>query len=205
MGKKLSELTEAITTAITDIFHLRTVGGIDKKIKGDNLIKTILPLILTTKGDLPIRGTTDAERLVAGALDTYFKGQGAGALPIYEKLTLRDTGIKIDSLDRSVAGNQVITGVGFKPSIIFITGGGWDYVGPEITIGFDDSVTHLCMYKNYLGNSFIRHTSYSVYLQTDATNILAGAVSALSTDGFTITWTLTGAARVSRFIYLALP
>lgn len=44
MGKKLSELVEATTFSITDIFHLRTVGGIDKKITGANLAKVMEPI-----------------------------------------------------------------------------------------------------------------------------------------------------------------
>lgn len=38
MGTKLSQLTEAIDFSNTDIMHLRTVGGIDKKITGLNIV-----------------------------------------------------------------------------------------------------------------------------------------------------------------------
>jgi hypothetical protein len=41
MGTKLSQLTEATATADSDIYHLRTTGGIDKKISRLNLFSAI--------------------------------------------------------------------------------------------------------------------------------------------------------------------
>ena len=41
MSVKLSGLTETTSFIDTDIFHLRTVGGIDKKINGGDLISSI--------------------------------------------------------------------------------------------------------------------------------------------------------------------
>ena len=40
--------------------------------------------ILTTQGDIVVRGATDPQRLAAGAANTVLTAQGAGALPIYE-------------------------------------------------------------------------------------------------------------------------
>ena len=87
MGKKLSELIEATAVAITDIFHLRTTGGIDKKITGKNLIDTSLNLIFTTKGDLVTRGTSIPERIAGGAYGTKLTAQGAGELSIFEPIS----------------------------------------------------------------------------------------------------------------------
>ena len=62
MGKKLSELVEATTVAITDIFHLRTTGGIDKKIILNNIFGV-------------------------GVYGTKLTGQGVGGLPIFEPVS----------------------------------------------------------------------------------------------------------------------
>jgi len=40
--------------------------------------------ILTTRGDLVVRGAAQPERLASGALDTYLRGKGAGVIPAYE-------------------------------------------------------------------------------------------------------------------------
>lgn len=40
--------------------------------------------ILTTQGDLVVRGAAQPERLASGALDTYLRGKGAGVIPAYE-------------------------------------------------------------------------------------------------------------------------
>lgn len=42
MGTKLSDLTAATSIALTDIVHLRTTGGVDKKITKDNLFLDII-------------------------------------------------------------------------------------------------------------------------------------------------------------------
>lgn len=39
--------------------------------------------ILTTKGDLVVRGDSQPESLAAGDADTYLRGRGAGEIPIY--------------------------------------------------------------------------------------------------------------------------
>lgn len=42
--------------------------------------------ILTTKGDLVVRGDAQPERLAAGAANTFLMGQGAGSLPAYSAI-----------------------------------------------------------------------------------------------------------------------
>lgn len=110
MGKKLSELTEAISVAISDIFHLRTPGGIDKKILPINFFKTAFSLILTTKGDLAVRGDTFTERIAAGAANTVLKGKGAEILPAYEQIALED--ITAHSRVRVTKNNAQTIGIG---------------------------------------------------------------------------------------------
>jgi len=51
MGIKISALTEALATIATDIFHLRTTGGIDKKITSANLFDSDMSFDGTKSGD----------------------------------------------------------------------------------------------------------------------------------------------------------
>lgn len=180
MGKKLSELVETTAVIGTDIFHLRTIGGIDKKITGVNLL------------------------LADGLLDTYFKGQGIGIKPIYEKLTLRDTGVKLGNNIRSTIGDQVIEGVGFLSAVIIIIAADGDSLEANMSIGISTSIDQdvIAIAKDGTGSYF--NNGKCVFIQKDVSNFIIGVISTVSNDGFTITWTLTGARSV-KFAYLCLP
>lgn len=106
------------------------------------------------------------------------------------------SGMKIGtfSIDTATAsGDQAISGVGFKPSHLEFLGA---VVGTsESCIGFSDGTLNYC-----LGNSHAQAadtwTSYSnsaIVLVQDTGINYQGDVSALGADGFTITWTKTGA------------
>jgi len=160
--------------------------------------------LLTTKGDLWVQGVVNPERLGAGALDTYFKGQGAGVLPIYEKMHLKDTGIKIGSGTRNSSGAQVVSGVGFQPSVVLFFG--LDTIAGDLNMswGFDDGTVHMSIRLEQDGVAHDLNVGASIYIQLDVSNYIYGLISALGSDGFTITWTLNG-TRACRYVYLALP
>ncbi len=160
--------------------------------------------LLTTQGDIWIWGASGTQRLAAGALDTYFKAQGAGNLPIYEKLALRDTGVKIGNGTRNSAGNQVITGVGFRSSIILFLAIYTVLENPIMSWGCDDGITHQCIRLVPTANYTGLVTTHSISLWRTAGTNLLGSVSALGADGFTITWALNGSASCE-FIYICLP
>ena len=109
---------------------------------------------MNTQGDLAVRGAMAPQRLAAGALDTYLKAQGAGVIPIYEALALRDTGVDIAIDSRNAAGNQVITGVGFQASVIILLGVEGGVAHNSFSAGFDDGTTHYCIYQNAARNVY---------------------------------------------------
>ena len=166
--------------------------------------KSILESMLTTQGDLAVRGAGDSERLAAGALDTYFKGQGAGVLPIYEKLALKDTGVKIGESTRDAGGDQVITGVGFQPSVVIFVAADAVAANRNWSIGFDDGTIHPRIYQYDNGTAMSWNAVGSISIRRGTMNKITGSISALGADGFTITWDLAGESS-AEFIYLALP
>ena len=142
-------------------------------------------------------------KIARGTLDTYLKAQGASD-PIYEKLALKDTGIKIGNGTRNTAGDQVITGVGFESSvIIFIAGDADSVLNFSNSWGFDNGTVHMCQMVRDDGVSQLINTGFSIFIETTG-DILKGLISAIGADGYTITWTLTGTKSVN-FIYLCLP
>lgn len=171
---------------------------------GDPPYWTALFNLLTTKGDMWVQGPLNHQRLAAGLLDTYFKGQGAGELPIYEKLALRDTGVKIGNNTRDTAGAQVITGVGFQPSVVIFVATDSEMSNINISIGFDTQSQHGVI-RIYRDATLVGSLSTaSISIERGLSDSIRGAISTLGGDGFTITWTLVGTAGTT-FYYLALP
>ena len=147
-------------------------------------------------------------KIARGTLDTYLKAQGAGAASIYEALALRDTGIHIGDNSRAGAagsGVQVITGVGFEPSVIIITAA--IDVGTEIawSIGFGKVGQNMCIYRQH-DNAVTHHNTMCIYwFEAAAADAWTGYITAVGADGFTITWTKTGAPSNIGIVYLCLP
>lgn len=160
--------------------------------------------LLTTTGDLWVRGAADPQRLAAGALDAYLKSQGAGVLPIYEKMKLNDTGIHIDNFARSTAGDLVITGVGFQPSVVFFLCADGTISNMNASIGFDNMSDHMCLTIRSNHTQIGTNVNDSIQVYRSGANALAGEISAMGADGFTITFTLWGTCDLTG-LYLALP
>jgi hypothetical protein len=144
------------------------------------------------------------DTLCGGALGTYLKGQGVGNLPAYLKLALRDTGVKRGNSNRSTAGDQVITGVGFEPSVIIFLAVDMSGTNINLSWGFDTGTSKGGTAIRYDGTQNYLMIGSSIYIARDAGNYLFGYVTALSSDGFTIRWTLNGVVGLN-FQYLCLP
>lgn len=182
--------------------------------------------ILTTLGDLAVRGAVIPERLAAGADGTFLKGKGAGVLPAYglldglskyylkgqgigtesffAKLALSDTGTFIGKGVLSASGSYVVSGVGFEPSIVILIAS--DDTGSNLnwSLGFDNGTLHanIHIYDNGAGQD--TDENYSIMVRRDASNLILSAISAKGSDGFTLTSTETGACLLN-FLYLCLP
>ncbi len=143
-------------------------------------------------------------KIARSTLDTYLKAQGA-ADPIFEKLALKDTGIKIGNNARTTSGDQVITGVGFQPSVIIFMG--YDNspnTAMNWSIGFDTLTERRSLYQYEMGTMLGSLGTRSLYIRKAAANNIYGLLSEMGADGFTITWTLTGTCSCS-YMYVALP
>lgn len=93
----------------------------------------------------------------------------------------------------TASGTQVVSGVGFQPShVIFI---GVVNSTSEFSIGFDDGTIHYTIGDRHgsVANTWSSLSNKSIYLMQAASVNYTGYISALSSDGFTITWTKTGA------------
>ena len=140
-------------------------------------------------------------KIARSTLDTYLKAQGA-ADPIFEKLALRDTGIKIGSNAVVASGDKAHTDLGFQPSVVIFL-----FHATAIdtwSVGFDDGTVAYSIYRDANANVTSYDVTYSLHVHTDNSNKLEGNITALSGSGFTITFVETGTV-AGRYMYLALP
>ena len=111
-------------------------------------------------------------------------------------MSYSDTRFNIGSFTRDIStasGTQVITGVGFEPkSIDIITL--VDSVAGLASWGVVSGLTDRCMFdlNNSTANSYSWEGGSSITLLVGASDVYKGQVSAVSSDGFTVTWTKTG-------------
>lgn len=182
--------------------------------------------ILTVEGQVIRRGAADPEavplppnmsalmgypgaisgewRAIGGVLNTYWKAQGTNVWPVREALALSDTGVHIGNDSRNAAGDQVITGVGFLPSVVIILACDSTGANKNWSVGLDVDGVRMCLYNYDNDTSINTSVTYSAIVQRAAGNRLQGYISARGADGFTITWTIAGAT-ILEFVYLCLP
>jgi len=143
-------------------------------------------------------------KIAKGTLDAYLKGQG-GSNSIYEKLALKDTGVKIANSTRSSAGDQVITGVGFRPSVVIIIGADTVTTNRNMSWGWSTVTDNQCYYQHTNGAQVGISVSACIMGDRGSGNVLMGAINAFGSDGFTITWQVGGSPPTMNFTYLCLP
>lgn len=148
--------------------------------------------ILTTQGDLLVRGAAVAERLVAAAGGQVLKSGGVGALPGWEAPHLSENGFEMGTITRSTNGAEVITGVGFQPSLVIFLFRDNAPTNVNIGIGFDYLTKRICSYLGADGTEVQTSAVFSIMVLRGAGNYMTAVVSALGGDGFTVTYSLTG-------------
>lgn len=94
----------------------------------------------------------------------------------------------------TASGNQAITGVGFKPSLVlFIAGVNGT---SRMSIGADNGTTVGDVGDDYvdLANTYVATATHSIFLASAAAANATAKITTLDSDGFTLAWTKTGAA-----------
>lgn len=198
VDKKITALNELTIIAPADLFAVVDAdAGETKKITHDNFIAAS-----STEGDTLFRNATQWIRLAKGAANLkMFMNAGATAPEWANGFKYGAT-----SIDTATAtGTQAITGVGFKPStLIFLANVSGT---PQASIGFDDGTNAGCITNYHAGSAdtWDRSISRSIILTQGAGNIYDGVISALGADGFTISWTKTGAKTgTANIFYIAI-
>jgi len=160
--------------------------------------------ILTTKGDLVVRGDAIPEKLIAAVAGKILTAKGVGVLPEYDDFHLSNVGIKIANNSRNTSGSQVFSGVGFQPSMIllFVV----DQLSTNInwSVGFTSEGQCACIAESgSAGTQKLRGAS-AAWIWRDVDNYMECIGADMGTDGFTLYWSLEGACPC-KFVYCCIP
>jgi len=101
----------------------------------------IMKSILTTHGDMVLRGASIPERLVAVALGQVLKSGGVGAKPAWGVPSIGDMNMTFGTYTRNAAGDEVISGLGYIPKLVVFLAGDQDTSNASNSIGIDDGTT----------------------------------------------------------------
>ena len=161
--------------------------------------------LISTVGDLVVRGAAVPERLPAGADNLYFKAAGAGILPLYEALRLDDVGVHISNDTRTTTGNQIISGVGYKASVIIFFACNDEPTLQEFSCGFGTETANMCMYYSESDSEMRLDLINALHVESVDPGRLVGKITDIDANGFTINWSGLPALPSVIFIYLCLP
>jgi len=186
---KLSEIPAATTMATGDLIPFTTDPGgspISKNITRENLFKQ-LALGSDADGDMYYRASSLLARLAKGTANHKLFMNAAGTAPEWA------SGIAIISSTRlmdAATGDVAYTGAGFKPSHVIVfanvattTMACW---GMASGTPSDESIHY-----NYDG--IVNHGGVFIYLNEASGKRQTAVMKTMDADGFTLTWTLTGA------------
>ena len=114
----------------------------------------------------------------------------------YTTLDLGEIMTKVGVFTRDMslgAGNQSITGFGFKPRAVLFTCT-VDGVAGMASWGFTDYASHTAVYDkhNITANSYTYTASRSLTVVINGSTSCSATITSFDSDGITLAWTVTG-------------
>lgn len=191
---EFSTLLSETSPAIDDELIVRdTSASTTDKITLANVLKVLNALTEDTTPD--------------GAAD-YVLTYDASASAVKKALLHQATKFQVGTFTREMtdaSGNQVLTGVGFAPKALIMLA--IVTSTSQLSIGFVVSGANVCLinFDSSVPGAWSFSSTQSVYMDGGAGVSYIGVVNALGTDGFTVTWTRSGApSGTIQVLYLAV-
>jgi hypothetical protein len=154
---------------------------------------------LTGTASININGTVGATTTATGAFTTLSASGTTTLVGVNLNSIINGIG-KTGTFTRisgAASGNVSYTGVGFKPSALILIGG-IDTV-PEKCWGFGTATAGRNLYSDVANANT---SSANIFHFVRATDTQDATVSSMDSDGFTLTWTLTGTAATGNAIVI---
>ena len=147
-------------------------------------------------GDVLYYNGTDYVRLGAGTASQTLKMNSGATAPEWVTVATGST-IKVGEFNYIIdtaSANQVITGVGFQPTALWIFAGADRGISPPPVFGGSDGTTHGNVASIHPTASYLwdANTANLIDIETSAGNTATAIVASFDSDGFTLTWTKTG-------------
>lgn len=196
----LLELTDTPSSYDNDKYLKSTISGtVWATVSGSGIGDVTAVSNLVAEGlVLGDDGSKGVKSLALGAANLKLFMNAAGSAPEWAD------GVKLGIFTRDTSlatGTQAITGVGFKPRVVFFFAN--ISVTSQLSIGFDDGSNHYCL-QNYhadTANSWTPVGNESIRLSAGAAGYYQGWINSIGSDGFTISWTKDGAKVGTATIY----
>jgi len=158
--------------------------------------------LLAAQGDIPYAIAANLPAALAkGAADTRLFMNAAGILPEWA------IGVYVGSFTRDMtapSGNYSNTGPGFKPRYLLFFAAGPNM--PGMSIGAANVSMSGCIYDLHvdIADSWAASTSRCIYLRTSGGTSQDAYLASLDANGFTLTWTKTGAPPAGNAIIIVI-
>jgi len=151
----------------------------------------------TNEGDLIVRDTDFCVRLAAVALGQVLKSAGVATKPAWGVPSLADFQMASGGFIRNTAGNEVISGLGFQPGLVFLFTADQTSNVKNFSIGIDNGTVHVCYFMGDDGAFNAAGDAYSIYIRRSVSDTLYALISVLGGDGFTLLFTENGSCSCS--------
>ena len=171
-----------------------TTGIIDNAVTG-----TKIAMGSDSAGDVLYYNGTDYVRLGAGTASQTLKMNAGATAPEWVTVAAAaDMQVKVGEFNYVIdtaSGTQAITGVGFQPTGLWIFAGADRGINPPPVFGGTDGTTqgNVAAIHSTAANAWDANTANLIDIETSAGNTATAVVASFDADGFTLTWTKTGA------------
>jgi len=147
---------------------------------------------VTTEGDLIVRGATICERLAAVAVGQVFQSAGTGTIPVWGIPFIAGANMATGSYSYGATGDEVVSGLGFKPGLVIFVARDDSVPGPGYSIGFDDGTVKMAVGAANDDSDVTIGVTASMRFERTAGNTLISSISAIGADGFTVSHVVSG-------------
>ena len=194
----LPAATEVTNGTITNSTLTGTITSTSGIIIGATLSNLTISVASSTNGDMWYQASGVLARLPKGTVSQHLLMNSLATIPEWSSPMKQGTITR--ALD-AVSADVAYTSIGFKPSYIMFVGG---CNGKGMSNGYSDGTIHYCTEVSYANVAGVL-TTVCVYIQCSSTQSQTALVKTFDTDGFTLTWTLTGTGTTGTmsFSYLA--
>lgn len=158
------------------------------------IIDFIRESLLTTEGDIIIRGAAAAKRLASVSGGQVLRAGGVGSQPAWAFDSLFFHGIRMGSYTRNSAGDEVVSGLAGTPSLILFLATCSTITNAAFCVGFDDGTSHVCGGISDDGGAVVSVATHSSMIKESGGNYIQGVVSAITPTDFTVTHIISGTA-----------